>query len=186
MIASSIRYGLSYALLAASVAFGAAACGGDPTLMEDRVELAAEEQIDTAEQPVVMLGTVTHEDKIASGWMYSEATLRDDGVVVGWTELKTSDSVFGFTGQTAIVLVDANKQPLTHVVAGSWGINACFFKCPRTRTVYWSPAVSADEWAYIKPDVRGMAIIHRHDPKGNFIDWIWEHLPEIAAAAALF
>jgi hypothetical protein len=86
-----------------------------------------------------------------------------------------------FTGQTFIVFLDADAQLVSYVDAGSWGINACFFSCPTTRTEMWSHHVS--DWDVVKSDIHFIAIAHRHDPQYNALKWIEGHLDQIISSA---
>lgn len=137
---------------------------------------------DSTSQALQLLGSVTQEYKIDDGWwMVSSASVRDDGVIEGSTELRNSRSLFGFHGETTVVLVDVNKNPLKYVHIGTWGIGACKWNCPRTRYESWS--VQVDDWASIGSAVRGAAIVHRHDPQNTFWKWLEEHVNEVIDAA---
>lgn len=112
--------------------------------------------------------------------MKSEATVRADGQVVGSTELKNSRSLFGFHGETTVVLVDRDGHVLKYLPAGIWGIDPCDFRCPRKRFVTWEVGVGSDEWATIGPQVGGAAILHRWSPQNSFWDWLKENPEQVA------
>lgn len=133
----------------------------------------------------VVKGTIVQKDRIGDGWwMNTSATLRTNGTLTGMTELKNHNSGFGFSGEVVIVLIDHHLQPLKYFVPGTWGINACLFRCPKTRTVTWEASVPPDEWRYIGPSVRGMAILHRPEPSENFWKWIEGHLSQVLDTVA--
>ncbi len=127
-----------------------------------------------------VIGSVTQQDRVADGrWVTSDVTLRDDGTLLGQTNLSNSNSVFGFTAEVVVALVDANKKPLAYEVIGSWGLNACFFSCPVTRGINWTLHVA--EWERIRDDVRGLAVIQRHNPSNRFWDWLWTNRNEVVS-----
>jgi len=133
-------------------------------------EAIAESEIGLLASDVV--GSVTQEDRVGGGWwVTSQVTLRDDGTLLGQTDLSNSNSALGYTAEVVVALVDANKQPLGFIPVGSWGINACFFSCPAKRGINWTQQVP--EWNRIGADVRGMAVIQRHNPTNRFWDWLW-------------
>lgn len=123
-----------------------------------------------SEDVPVVLGTVNQEDRLDPGWhMQTQATLFSDGSIAGFTELRNSSSVWGYTGGMVVILVDDQKRPLGYIPVGRWGIDGCAFRCPRRKHVTWNVSLPADEWARVGQGVRGITPYHFEDSKG--IPW---------------
>jgi hypothetical protein len=86
------------------------------------------------------------------------------GVASGTTKLKNSDSAFGYTGGLMVAFVNEGGLPVHMSPLHQWGVNPCYFSCPRYRTESWSKTVPSA----LRDEVAGIAILQKHTPTYRF------------------
>jgi hypothetical protein len=110
------------------------------------------------------LGQCSHStsrnDRVGDGfWMYTYLSYQPTtGLLQGRTVLSTSRSFAGFVGGVIAILVDAQGIPVYATELHRWGIGACGFSCPNSRTIDWSDYVPEYVWPY----VAGVSIQQAH------------------------
>ncbi len=127
---------------------------------------------------VVAVGTWAHadsatfnvEDTVAKKrYMASTVTLDSSGTISGVTTLTNKNRLLGFTGGVFVVALDENDEALYTTEIHKYGINACFFKKKRTRTVTWSDQIPEE---YLS-EVASIAIMQVHSPTYRVWRWIY-------------
>ncbi len=114
--------------------------------------------------------TFNVEDEVASKrYMASTVTLDSAGTISGVTTLTNKNRLLGFTGGVFVVALDENNEALYTTEIRTYGVNACFFKKSRTRTVSWTDQVPEE---YLS-QVASIAIMQVHSPTYRVWKWIY-------------
>ena len=141
--------------------FAACSGAGDSTLLEAAAPGASGlsgGEIGQTEQALSC--EISEETRVERGfWMDSSVSFDNTtGLAEVSTTVSSSKSASGFTGGVILVFVDAAGVPIYATDLHQYGVGACGFRCPKSRTVNWSTYVPYG----LLSRISGIAILHSH------------------------